>query len=156
MKIGRLVKYYIKKIFLHCETIDHDEFQRLQDKKYSKTTFGINFPFCADSESILKNESKRYWTDLYVVRGKKVRVSSQWVISQKSQFVEYLMNKQIADKTEIESLTETEVSRNNSSRTSVRVNSRYRGNAIGNAQNLLVRNILSNLGEESFNQEDWE
>jgi|APSaa5957512622_1039677.scaffolds.fasta_scaffold22398_3 5-methylcytosine-specific restriction endonuclease McrA len=34
-------------------------------------------------------------------------------------------------------------------------NSRFRGNAIGNAQNLFIRNILSNLGEESFNKRDW-
>lgn len=35
-------------------------------------------------------------------------------------------------------------------------NTRYRGNAVGNAQNLLIRNILSNLGEESFTLKDWE
>jgi hypothetical protein len=34
-------------------------------------------------------------------------------------------------------------------------NARYRGNAIGNAQNLVVRNILSNLGYESFSEKDW-
>src|SRR6185436_14076596 len=33
---------------------------------------------------------------------------------------------------------------------------RYRGNAIGNAQNLFVRNILSNIGQESFNESDWQ
>jgi 5-methylcytosine-specific restriction endonuclease McrA len=37
----------------------------------------------------------------------------------------------------------------------VKNNSRYRGNAIGNAQNLLIRNILSNLGSEAFNEDDW-
>jgi 5-methylcytosine-specific restriction endonuclease McrA len=35
-------------------------------------------------------------------------------------------------------------------------NSRYKGNPIGNSQNGLIRNILSNLGEESFNENDWE
>jgi hypothetical protein len=38
----------------------------------------------------------------------------------------------------------------------VNKNIRFRGNAIGNAQNLFIRNILSNLGEESFSQNDWE
>jgi 5-methylcytosine-specific restriction endonuclease McrA len=33
---------------------------------------------------------------------------------------------------------------------------RYRGNAIGNAQNLFVRNILSNIGQDSFNENDWQ
>ena len=35
-------------------------------------------------------------------------------------------------------------------------NARFRGNAIGNSQNLFIRNILSNLGEESFTKSDWE
>lgn len=34
-------------------------------------------------------------------------------------------------------------------------NSRHRGYAIGNAQNSVIRNILSNLGQESFNENDW-
>jgi len=33
---------------------------------------------------------------------------------------------------------------------------RYKGNAIGNAQNALVRNILSRLGDEAFSAEDWQ
>jgi 5-methylcytosine-specific restriction endonuclease McrA len=33
---------------------------------------------------------------------------------------------------------------------------RFKGNAIGNAQNLLVRNILSNIGDESFGPEHWQ
>ena len=32
---------------------------------------------------------------------------------------------------------------------------RYKGNPIGNASNALVRNILSNLGNERFNSADW-
>lgn len=156
MKIGKLVKYHVKKIFQHCETVDHDEFRRLQDKRYSKNTFGINYPFCTESILIPKIESKRYWTDLYFVRGKTVRVSSQWVISNTTHFVEYLIGKNISNREEIENLTDIETVNTHSHRTNARLNSRYRGNAIGNSQNLLVRNILSNLGEESFNQEDWE
>ncbi len=34
-------------------------------------------------------------------------------------------------------------------------NARYRGSAIGNSQNLFIRNILSNLGDESFTESDW-
>jgi 5-methylcytosine-specific restriction endonuclease McrA len=37
-----------------------------------------------------------------------------------------------------------------------RKNSRYNGYAIGNSQNYFIRNILSNLGDESFNESDWE
>jgi len=35
-------------------------------------------------------------------------------------------------------------------------NVRYKGNPIGNAQNLVIRTILSNLGDESFSEKDWE
>ena len=35
-------------------------------------------------------------------------------------------------------------------------NVRYKGNPIGNAQNLVIRTILSNLGDESFSEKDWD
>ncbi|RSD31749.1 HNH endonuclease [Vibrio pectenicida] len=156
MKIGQLVKSHIKKIFLYCDTVNHDELIKLMDKKYSKNTFGINYPFCTESTLIPKNESKRYWTDLYFVRGKKVRVSSQWVINHTQQFTRYLVTRGITDQEKLEDLMDSHYAPSDNPRISTRLNSRYRGNAIGNAQNLLVRNILSNLGEESFNQDDWE
>ena len=156
MKIGQLVKHHVKKIFQYCDVEDHDELARLSDKMYSKNTFDINYSFCTETHLIPKDESNRYWTDLYVVRGKSVRVSSQWVVTHASHFSEYIVSKGISDRETIESLAEADNVTDRNSRTSTRVNSRYRGNAIGNAQNLLVRNILSNLGEESFNQEDWE
>ena len=152
MKIGKLVKYHTKKIFQYCETVDHAELQRLENKKYSKMTFGIGFPFCLETSLIPKDESKRYWTDLYLVRGKTVRVSSQWILPHKEKFISYLIEKNITRQDEIEKLTVAEPSHPSNTRE----NSRYKGNAIGNSQNLLVRNILSNLGGESFKQEDWE
>lgn len=152
MKIGQLVKYYVKNIFQYCDVEDHDELERLSDKKYSKNTFDINYPFCTEAHLIPKGESKRYWTDLYVVRGKSVRVSSQWVVTHTQHFIDYIVSKGISDLETIESLADVDNVIEKSPRASSRVNSRYRGNAIGNAQNLLV----SNLGDESFNQEDWE
>jgi len=38
----------------------------------------------------------------------------------------------------------------------IKENSRYKSSAIGNSQNSLIRNILSNLGEEFFTEKDWE
>ena len=35
-------------------------------------------------------------------------------------------------------------------------NARFKGTPIGNAQNYMIRTILSNLGEESFSEKDWE
>lgn len=135
MKIGKFVKYHIKKIFQYCDTVEHDELCRLMDKKYSKSTFGINYPFCAEVNTIDKNESKRYWTDLYVVRGKKVRVSSQWVVSNTQQFKQYLIRLEISNQALLDEMTDSESEVLNEPRISARTNSRYRGNPIGKAQN---------------------
>lgn len=155
MKIGQLVKAHVKEIFRYCEITDHGELDRLIDKKYSKNTFDINYPFCAEVASISPEDSKRFWTNRYLVQGKTVRVSSQWFDNSKSQFVQYLISNNISTKETISSLDEDKQASEDKLPRSSRENSRYRGNAIGNAQNLLVRNILSNLGEESFNGQDW-
>ncbi len=153
MKIGRLVKAHIKKIFQFCETEDHSELSRLMDKGYSKSTFDINFPFCTEVTLIPYDESKRYWTDRFLVQGKTVRVTSQWFDKSKKYFIAYLLEKNIASKESLESAENIEPISSSRPR---RTNSRYRGNAIGNAQNLMIRNILSNLGDESFTDKDWE
>ncbi len=161
MKIGRLVKRHIKRIFHYCDTSDHDELDRLMDKKYSKKIFDINYPFCTEVSLIPDEESKRYWSDRYLVRGKTVRASSQWIGTSKPHFIRYLINKKITTGDELSMLDEVaspdEVAAVpvNERQKSTRENSRYRGNAIGNCQNLLVRNILSNLGQESFNDNNW-
>jgi len=162
MKIGQLIKEYVKKIFYYCETVDHDELMKLMDAAYSKKTFDINFPFCAETSKIPPELSKRYWTTTYIVRGKNVRVTSQWfdshISNSRSYFSQYLLPRMIATKEEIESTAnidqKTDILAKKLSR-SPRSNSRYKGNAIGNAQNLVIRNILSNLGQESFGENDW-
>jgi 5-methylcytosine-specific restriction endonuclease McrA len=153
MKIGKLVKTHIKKVFQFCETEDHCELTRLMDKGYSKKTFDVNFPFCTEVTLILPEESKRYWTDRFLVQGKTVRVTSQWFDKSKEYFIAYLLEKNIATQDSLKNIDRMEIP---SSPRARKTNSRYRGNAIGNAQNLLVRNILSNLGNESFTDRDWE
>ena len=159
MRIGQLVKHYIQKILHYCDTEDHSELSRLTDSGYSKETFDINFPFCTDSDQIPQDESRRFWTDTYIVRGRNVRVTSQWFVGSTQQFCDYVIRLGIATQEELTELSdapnETTVHNARNNRQAHR-NSRYRGNAIGNAQNLVVRNILSNLGQESFNEGDWE
>jgi len=155
MRIGRLVKHHIKKIFQHCEDNDHGELVRMTNNQYSKNTFGINYPFCTEVSLIAEEELRRYWTDVYLVRGKSFRVSSQWFDTSKEQFIDYLINKKIATENEISVLDEVALEQEFKTKITIRENSRYKGSAIGNAQNLLVRNILSNLGKESFSENDW-
>jgi 5-methylcytosine-specific restriction endonuclease McrA len=170
MKIGELVKRHIQQILSHCNTVDHGELGRLLNRQYSKQVFGINFPFCQEIRLIPPEESKRYWTSIYFVQDKQVRVTSQWYKESRSLFIQYLTSKEIISSAEANEATPFPSQADSSRlvpkssgkskfeatvRSSRVTNSRYRGNAISNAQNLFVRNILSNLGHESFNEHDW-
>jgi len=158
MKIGKLVKHHIKRIFQYCQTNDCSELDHLTDKTYSKDTFGINYPFCTEVCLISKEDSKRYWLDEYSVQGKKFRVSSQWFSNSKEKFITYIINKNIVIKNiviknEIPLLEKKKQVQDTKIKSK---NRRYKNSAIGNSQNLLIRNILSNLGQESFGKDDWE
>jgi hypothetical protein len=77
IKIGALVRHYIPSIFEYCEKQDHSEFGRLCDRAYSKDTLDVNFPFCKPVTEISTMENQRFWSQVYVVRGTSVRVTSQ-------------------------------------------------------------------------------
>ncbi|PCJ00115.1 MAG: HNH endonuclease [Alphaproteobacteria bacterium] len=166
MKIGEFVRSYIEKIFEYCEE-NPDEFKRLQDKEYSKDIFDINYPFCMKTADISEKDLCRYWKRFsphpdgeYVVCNIKVRVCSQWfdeyINQSRKLFSQYLFKKKLATKQELAQLKAISIKNERIKVASgKRKNSRYRGNAIGNAQNLAIRNILSNLGSESFNADDW-
>ena len=161
MKIGKLVQHYIPNILGYCEKQDHKEFERLCDRAYSKSQFDINFPFFKPVSEISASERMRYWSNTYIVRGTSVRVTSQWfdlpTAKSRSYLIGYLERLGIAvsdsarDAPDIGK--EIDVLFPQSRRSS---KGRYKGNAIGNAQNLLVRNILSNFGSESFGAEEWQ
>lgn len=156
MQVGKLVKYYVGAIFAYCDSVDHGEIESLLDRQYSKKTFGLSFPFARQADDIDPVDSKRRWTEVYVVRGQRVRVTSQWVEKHKPRFIEYLVSHGIATETEVAEVEAMPIRKNvRVAGLSSRANARYRGNAIGNAQNLFVRNILSSVGTESFSEKDW-
>lgn len=103
LKIGVLVKRFIPKIFANCEK-DANEFANLQNKVYSKKAFGIAFPFCKGADLIDADESKKFWKDRFLVRGKTVRVCSQWseseVNSSRKDFLKYLLSKDFISEVE--------------------------------------------------------
>jgi len=158
LKIGELVKEYVPKIIEYCEQVDPREGQRLFKREYSKEVFnlGKNFTFWEIGENIGSDQNRRYWSKSYVLNGNLIRVCSQWYSKDTEAFKKYLIEKSIATKQELDELI-AKVEEKNDVKLNKRLrsNSRYRGNAIGNAQNLVVRNILSNLGDESFNEDDW-
>ena len=159
MKIGQLVRTYASQVFRYCNEGDHEELIRLMDAKYSKQTFGISFPFCAEVENVTSNLHPRYWREIHVVRGRSVKVCSQWYDKSKGLFCQYLISKNLVDQEELSAIDTLTQSISRSSRAELpkrAARGRYRGNAIGNAQNLFVRNILSNIGHESFSENDWQ
>lgn len=112
MKIGQLVKYYAGDIFAHCEE-NPDELVNLMDWEYSNRVFDLMHPFCAESNSLTLEESRRYWkvpqpgfAAHFVVCGKQVRVTSQWYNSSRGKFVDYLVEKGIIhDEAQAENLS---------------------------------------------------
>lgn len=157
MKVGKLVQLFIPKILKYCEQHDHQEFGKLFTAEYSKKTFNINFPLLVEQGDLSAELSKRYWTKVFLVRGKTIRACSQWYQRDIIYFVDYLKRIGIEfDESQVEQESiEVKLTSRNITVSSPRSNSRFRGNAIGNAQNLLVRNVLSNLGSEQFSEEDW-
>jgi len=152
MKIGEIVKAHISEINNFCEIIEHQEFENLSNKVYCKEIFDINYPFYKEVSLISEDEHRRFWSQTYIVRGKTVRVTNDWYEKNHNKFISYLNAKKII----LTEKTEFSTPKKSVNQQKVIKNNRYKGNAIGNSSNALIRNILSNLGHESFNQDDWQ
>jgi len=159
MKIGEIVKANILKINNYCEKVEHQEFINLTDINYCRENFNIRFPFYKEVSLITKNEHSRFWSQTYIIRGKTVRVTNDWYERNRSDFISYIVSKQFVLKEEADKEILTPNKKIKQPKVNIdkpTKNSRFKGNAIGNSSNALVRNILSNLGHESFNQDDWQ
>lgn len=157
MKIGQIVQSSIPAIFKYCEEAEPEEFARLQDSRYSKETFDINYPFCRQVAQIGSADRVRYWRRDYVVHGVPVRVTSQWFNPPTSKSLPLLQRYLASRGLPIDFHPETAACDDPVQSDPVRAaRGRYKGNAIGNAQNYLVRNILSRLGDEQFNALQWQ
>jgi len=141
MKIGKFVQAHISQIFDHCQTTDPEELAWLQDLRYSKETFGINYPFCTRIEEISLVDSVRYWTRKHQVGPVQVRVTSQWfnppTSNSRQLFESYLRKLRIEP-------TSPSAPANPTTTAPERrpARGRYRSHAIGNAQNAFVRYIF--------------
>lgn len=164
MKIGKLVRSYIPNILDYCEKRDPSEFDRLMDLAYSKEVFGVHYPFLKDVNDISEKEKIRYWREQYAFRNSLIRVTNDWIEEPRSKsrtlFNQYILDRRISSDLHISSEKNVQLTDQTRKKRVLppakTKNSRYRGNAIGNSQNLLIRNILSNLGEENITSDDWE
>lgn len=154
MKIGQFVKRNVPVVFQYCETIDPSEFARLQDPQYSKETFDINYPFCKPVFQISSEEHVRFYNATHEVHGVPVRVTSQWFNPPTSKslplFRQYLAKRKIVHDVNQPSEPAPVEAKERAAR------GRYRGSAIGIAQNAFVRHLLSRIGDEQFNAAQWE
>jgi len=152
MKIGQLVQNHIGKIQRYCES-NPDELPRLVDAIYSKRTFNLNYPFGAAVDAIPSRDHNRYWREHYIFGDKRLRICSQWIREQRGLFCQYLLSRGIIDT--LPDAGEPAPTPSKPSNPKGAENSRYGSRAIGNAQNAVIRFILSNLGKERFDETDW-
>jgi 5-methylcytosine-specific restriction endonuclease McrA len=156
MSIGDYIYANLDQIIDYCGK-NPNELSQLLDIDKSKELFILNYAFFIETDNIddtdNKRSSSRYIARIYNVNNKRVRVTNDWYERNIPYFDNYLFARNIIPV----GIKPSSVSGNKTVtvKKSSRKNSRYKGNAIGNSQNLLIRNILSNLGDESFNENDW-
>lgn len=154
MKIGQFVRHSIPAIFQYCETRDPTEFSRLQDYRYSKETFDINYPFCKPVSKITSDEHVRFYIATHTVHGIPVRVTSQWLNPPSAKSLHllrlYLAKRGLAQDPSPPDTPPAVMDKERPAK------GRYQSHAIGNAQNAFVRHLLSRIGGETFNAAQWQ
>lgn len=99
MQIGQFVQRHCAAIFDHCSRHDPGEFARLQDPRYCKTCFDINYPFCTAVHRISAADNRRYWRAEYTVLDVPLRVTNHWFNPPTSEslalFTRYLRERKI-------------------------------------------------------------
>ena len=90
MKIGKLVQTYSTIIIDYLVNNDADELDRLMNKKYSKDTFDINYPFLKEVD-IDSPKIPRYWKNIYRVNNRCFMITSEWYQKSFPKFNLYLM-----------------------------------------------------------------
>jgi 5-methylcytosine-specific restriction endonuclease McrA len=151
MAIGKYVQAHIEVIINLCENSNEHLSDLLKDKEFSNKTFGLSFPFMKEIQDIDENLHVRYWSKVYEVNSQKVRVCSQWFILHQKRFEDFLNHNRIL----VSNTLEADDKNIKQSKKHTQKNNRYKYRAIGNASNLLIRNILSSIGQEQFTKEDW-
>ena len=98
--IGELVRRYIPDILNYCLNIDKSELTNLENEKYSKEIFGINYPFLKE---VVSNSKKvdRYWKAIHSCRDRYFVVSSEWYKWNREKFIKYVQEKNLINRDEL-------------------------------------------------------
>ena len=91
IKIGKLVKTYSPIIIDYLANNDPGELDKLMDKKYSKDTFDINYPFLKEVD-VNSPKIPRYWKNIYSINNRYFIITSEWYQKSVPKFNSYLMS----------------------------------------------------------------
>jgi hypothetical protein len=96
IKIGALVQSTFPEL-INKNLLNDETLRQLMDGKYSKTTFGLNFPVLIrinDNENVNKQRYignyARYYKNRYVIKNKKYYLTSQWYEISKTPYLKWL------------------------------------------------------------------
>jgi hypothetical protein len=96
IKVGILVRTTMRKI-VKAQLLSDDRVRVLQDARYCKAIFDINYPFLKKvvwdsplSEQRKINGYDRYWSDEELINGDKYLVCSQWYERNKPRFIKWV------------------------------------------------------------------
>ncbi|MEI4487204.1 hypothetical protein V8J36_13490 [Frigidibacter sp. MR17.14] len=78
MRTGRLVRRHLAAILDHCRRVDPGDLARLQEPRWSKLTFDVNFPVLAPVAGLPQALARRYWPEVHELQGRRLRVLGQW------------------------------------------------------------------------------
>jgi hypothetical protein len=157
-KPGPFVRDHLPRILDYIATVDSEEFLRLQMKEYSSEQFRLSYPFFKGVQQIAADgDTVRFWKQEHVVQGERVRVCSQWTPRHRPFFLNYLVSRRLPTVGISPELYEEWLAIVEQAGTTSKSpgGARYRTYPIGVAQNAFVRYLLSNLGQESFTEQDW-
>jgi hypothetical protein len=96
IKVWVLVKTTFNKL-VNSHLLSNEMVSLLQDDKYSKNTFDINFPFLKKvmwdtsfSEQIKIKGYNRYWQENLIINGERFFICSQWYERNKPSFIRWV------------------------------------------------------------------
>lgn len=95
IKVGILVQTKMRKI-VRAKLLSDEMIKHLQDLRYCKMTFDINYPLLKKivwdspiSEQRKINGYGRYWADEELINGERYLICSQWYDRNKSKFIKW-------------------------------------------------------------------
>lgn len=96
MKIGLLIRTALRKI-VSTDSLSEEQIRLLQDSKYCKNTFDINYPLlkkvisgATPSAQRKINGYDRYWEEPICINGEKFFVCNDWYERNRSRFINWV------------------------------------------------------------------